>query len=64
VTGKDVAVAGLPTPNKRHATVMTRFAADCIAKMSELTAELEDTLGAVSTECVSTGVTCELIANT
>ena len=40
-----MAVAGLPTPNKDHAVVMTRFAYRCLKAMSRLTKELETTLG-------------------
>jgi hypothetical protein len=43
-----VAVVGLPTPRKKHATVMARFARDCRDKMQQLTAELEEKLGKVS----------------
>jgi hypothetical protein len=43
----DVAVVGLPTPRKNHATVMARFAKDCRAKMHELVIELEEKLGEV-----------------
>lgn len=48
-----VAVVGLPTPRRNHAVVMVRFARDCRQKMSELTLELETTLGPVSND--STG---------
>ncbi|CAB9525455.1 Receptor-type guanylate cyclase gcy (Partial), partial [Seminavis robusta] len=40
-----VAVAGLPMPRKDHATVMARFAHDCLEKMSELCHDLESTFG-------------------
>lgn len=40
-----VAVAGLPTPRRDHATVMVRFAHDCLVKMTSLTKELEVDLG-------------------
>jgi len=40
-----VAVAGLPTPRRDHATVMVRFAYDCLVKMTSLTKELEVDLG-------------------
>jgi hypothetical protein len=43
----DVAVVGLPTPRKNHATVMARFANDCRAKMNEVLVELEEKLGEV-----------------
>jgi Adenylate and Guanylate cyclase catalytic domain len=42
-----VAVVGLPTPRKNHATVMVRFAQDCLDKMRVLTLELETILGPV-----------------
>lgn len=40
-----VAVTGLPDPRKDHATVMARFARDCLTKMNDLTKQLEVTLG-------------------
>jgi class 3 adenylate cyclase len=40
-----VAVTGLPKPQKHHAVIMARFAADCREKMNVLTRELEVTLG-------------------
>ena len=40
-----VAVVGLPDPCKDHATVMARFASDCLNKMSFLTGELVPILG-------------------
>lgn len=40
-----VAVAGLPEPRKDHATVMARFARDCMSKMNDLTKVLEVSLG-------------------
>ncbi|CAB9506494.1 Receptor-type guanylate cyclase gcy [Seminavis robusta] len=40
-----VAVAGLPMPRKDHATVMARFAHDCLEKMTELCHDLESTFG-------------------
>jgi hypothetical protein len=43
----DVAVVGLPTPRKNHATVMARFARDCRVKLSEVLEELEEKLGVV-----------------
>lgn len=36
-----VAVCGLPMPRKDHATVMARFASDCLDKMNNLSHELE-----------------------
>jgi Adenylate and Guanylate cyclase catalytic domain len=41
----DVAVAGLPEPNKKHALIMGRFAYECMIKTHELVKELEATLG-------------------
>jgi class 3 adenylate cyclase len=40
-----VAVAGLPTPRKDHAVVMTRFASMCLSKMEQRVKELEVSLG-------------------
>jgi Adenylate and Guanylate cyclase catalytic domain len=40
-----VAVTGLPEPQSSHATIMARFAWDCKNKMTEMTRELEVTLG-------------------
>jgi len=40
-----VAVAGLPDPRKDHATVMARFARDCMFRARALTKKLEVTLG-------------------
>lgn len=42
-----VAVVGLPSPRKQHAIVMARFAKKCLAKMTEVTQNLEATLGPV-----------------
>lgn len=42
-----VAVVGLPNPRKEHAIVMVRFAKKCLAKMVEMTRNLEATLGPV-----------------
>lgn len=39
------AVCGVPTKNDLHAVVMSRFAADCLSKMSKLVIELESILG-------------------
>ena len=55
-----VAVSGLPEPRKDHATVMARFARDCLNAMNDLTKKLEISLGPdtgdlsmrVSDECV------------
>ena len=41
----DVAVAGLPTPRKDHAVVMVRFANNCLRKVHELLASLQETFG-------------------
>ena len=40
-----VAVTGLPEPRKDHAVIMARFARDCMAKMNDLSHQLEVTLG-------------------
>lgn len=40
-----VAVSGLPEPRKDHASVMARFARDCLCAMNDLTKRLEVTLG-------------------
>jgi class 3 adenylate cyclase len=40
-----VAVTGLPKPQKTHAVIMARFAADCLEEMNVVTRELEATLG-------------------
>jgi class 3 adenylate cyclase len=40
-----VAVAGLPTPRKDHAVVMTRFACMCLSRMEQRVQELEVSLG-------------------
>lgn len=40
-----VAVTGLPDPQDAHAIIMARFAGECLAKINQLTAELESTLG-------------------
>jgi len=39
------AVTGLPEPQEKHALTMVRFAWDCLIKVSEVTTELESTLG-------------------
>jgi class 3 adenylate cyclase len=41
-----VAVTGIPEPQADHAVIMARFARDCILKMSQLSSELGETLGA------------------
>ena len=40
-----VAVTGLPEPQKDHAVRMTKFARECMTKMTEDTKKLEVTLG-------------------
>jgi Adenylate and Guanylate cyclase catalytic domain len=40
-----VAVTGLPEPQSNHATIMARFSWECKNKMTEMTRELEVTLG-------------------
>eukprot|EP00980_Cylindrotheca_fusiformis_P024027 scaffold11398_cov125-Cylindrotheca_fusiformis.AAC.3 len=40
-----VGVAGLPEPDKEHATNVCRFARDCVKTMKEITVKLEVTLG-------------------
>eukprot|EP00980_Cylindrotheca_fusiformis_P025685 scaffold14455_cov105-Cylindrotheca_fusiformis.AAC.1 len=40
-----VAVAGLPEPDKEHATKVCRFARDCMKSMKDITVKLEVTLG-------------------
>jgi class 3 adenylate cyclase len=45
-----VAVAGLPDPQEDHATIMTKFASDCIFKMGQLKTELAHVLGADTAE--------------
>ena len=41
----DVAVTGLPEPQEMHATIMAKFAHDCLVKLFEVTSKLEVTLG-------------------
>lgn len=41
----DVAVAGLPDPQPDHALIMCKFAQKCLHRFSELTKELELSLG-------------------
>ena len=45
VLDADVAVAGLPEPQEKHALIMARFAHDCSLSMTKVTKELEVTLG-------------------
>ena len=45
-----MAVTGLPNPQDSHASIMTRFAYDCLVKMCEVTKELESQLGPDTTE--------------
>jgi len=40
-----VAVTGLPEPQANHAVIMARFARECLSRMSQVTSELEVTLG-------------------
>ena len=40
-----MAVSGLPEPRKDHASVMARFARDCLSAMNKLTKKLEVSLG-------------------
>lgn len=44
-TPSQVAVCGLPEPRDDHAVAMARFARECMKKMSEVTKQLEVTLG-------------------
>jgi class 3 adenylate cyclase len=46
----DVAVTGLPEPQKDHALIMAKFAKECLAKMTEVTHALEVLLGPDTTE--------------
>jgi len=40
-----MAVTGLPEPQAKHASIMARFAWDCLDRMGQLTKELESVLG-------------------
>ena len=40
-----LAVTGLPEPQTKHASIMARFAWDCLIEIGEITKELESTLG-------------------
>lgn len=40
-----VAVTGLPLPDPKHASIMAKFAQRCLMRFSELTKELELSLG-------------------
>jgi class 3 adenylate cyclase len=40
-----VAVTGLPEPQPTHATIMARFAWDCVIRIAEIARELESSLG-------------------
>ena len=40
-----IAVTGLPEPQTNHASLMARFAWDCLIQIGEITKELESTLG-------------------
>lgn len=46
----DVAVVGLPEPNKDHAVVCAQFADRCLLAMNQLTNQLELTLGPGTSE--------------
>ena len=41
-----MAVCGLPSANRKHATVMARFACDCVHAVETLTAVMAEDLGA------------------
>jgi class 3 adenylate cyclase len=41
-----VAVTGIPAPQSDHAVIMARFARDCMTRLSELTYDLVESLGA------------------
>ena len=43
-------MTGLPEPQKHHAPIMVKFAADCRSRMNVLTIELEKTLGPGTSE--------------
>lgn len=45
-----MAVTGLPDPQDSHASIMVRFAYDCVVKMREVTKDLESELGPDTTE--------------
>ena len=38
-------MTGLPEPQKDHAVIMAKFAADCIQKLTQIVHDLETTLG-------------------
>ena len=40
-----IAVTGLPEPQSKHASIMARFAWDCLIRFGEVTKDLESTLG-------------------
>jgi len=40
-----VAVTGLPEPQENHAVIMTKFSKECMTRLSQVTRELEVTLG-------------------
>ena len=40
-----IAVTGLPEPQAKHASIMARFAWDCLIRIGEITKQLESTLG-------------------
>lgn len=45
-----VAVTGLPNPQKNHASIMARFANECMKEIGRVTADLEETLGPGTTK--------------
>jgi class 3 adenylate cyclase len=45
-----MAVTGLPNPQPNHAQLMARFANECLLRMRQTTASLEDRLGAGTSE--------------
>jgi class 3 adenylate cyclase len=47
-----VAVTGLPDPQENHATIMAKFAWDCLVKIGEITKELEVSLGPDTGVCL------------
>ena len=40
-----MAVTGLPEPQAKHATIMARFATDCLTEINDVLSSLVDTLG-------------------
>ena len=45
-----LAVTGLPEPQAKHASIMVKFAWDCLLRISQVTRELEATLGPDTSE--------------